>query len=103
MLRKDLEKEHGINWWKREYKVDFDHMVKLCVRGIDEKIVTMLKCGVICSHPENPKRLLCIHKDSDGDYYTLIFIPSKNSNIVITGFRSRPEHIDIYERVRGGS
>ncbi|MBN2330391.1 MAG: hypothetical protein JXC85_01120 [Candidatus Aenigmarchaeota archaeon] len=102
MLRGEIEEKYGTDWWKRQLKMDLDHVVKLCVRQIDEKIPEILRCGVIFKHPTKPKRYKCVHKWNDNEYTTLVFIPTNHSNIVITGFSSNPEDINMFERIRGG-
>ncbi len=81
--------------------MDIDHVVKLCVRGIDVKIPTILQYGVIYPHPENKRRYMCVHKESDNEYITLVFIPVRNSNIIITGFPSKPEEKEMFEKIKG--
>jgi hypothetical protein len=102
MLREEIEGKYGKDWWRRRLKMDIDHVVKLCVRGIDVKIPTILKNGVIYNHPQKHKRYVCVHQENDMEYLTLIFIPTKDSNIVITGFPSKPEEIEMYKRIRCG-
>lgn len=102
MLRKDIEKKFGEKWWERNYKMDINHTISLCVRRIDEKIPTILQCGVIYKSPDNPKRYICVHKESSGEYISSVFIPTKYSNIVITGFPAKPEHIEMFEKITGG-
>ena len=102
MLRKEIEEKHGKDWWKRKLKINTEHVIKLCVRGIEnEKIREALRCGVIYRHPEKAKRYMCVHKE-DGDYLSIVFVPANHSNIIISGFPSKPKEIDIFETIRGG-
>ncbi|MBM3304191.1 MAG: hypothetical protein FJY76_03765 [Candidatus Aenigmarchaeota archaeon] len=100
MLRAQIEAKYGPNWWSRRYKMDVDHVVKLCVRGIDEKIPLILKHGAIYQHPEKPRRYVCVHRGSETEYTTLIFVPGNNSNFIVTGFPSKPEEIEMWRKIR---
>ena len=102
MLRKQIEDKHGKNWWNRKIKIDVNHVVKLCVRGIEEDLIRdALKCGVMYPHPEKTNRYVCVHKKSQDDYVKIIFVPGKNSNFIISGVQAKPEDIETYEKFRG--
>ena len=103
MLRKGIEEKHGKDWWKRKFHIEESHVIKLIGREIDEKIVEILKHGVIIDHPPPKKRrCMCIHKEPNGEYTTLIVIPTKRINFIITGFPSNPEQIEVFENERSG-
>jgi len=66
----------------------------------EEETVRMLKKGVHIGDPNSEGRMLCIYKEDEHKYYTIVYEEDKEKIAIITGFPSNQWDITQYKKVK---
>jgi len=63
-----------------------------------EKIRLMLEKGMVISHPDKPRRKICIYRERANEYYSIVFQPEKGGIFIITAYPSKEWEKKLYKK-----
>ena len=64
------------------------------------EIRRFLRKGAIIEDPAEPERKLCIYREPDGEFYTVVFQEFREDTVIVTGWPSKEWEKNAFERVK---